>query len=88
MVPDLSNETAAGGRHAAETFANEILAAALHAYRLDRSREVDRMMERAEADTRLFRSLAICGAHSIIDKMEKRQRRFRKKLRRREGGNL
>lgn len=77
------DETAAGGRHAAETFASEILAAALDAFTLDRSREVAWMMARAEGDPRLYRSLAIRGAHSIIDKLEKRQGRHRKKTRQR-----
>jgi len=37
------------------------------------------MVEGAEAAPRLYRSLAIRGVHSIIDKMEKRQRRYRKR---------
>jgi hypothetical protein len=83
MVTDLSDETAAGGRHVAETFCNEILPAALDAYSINRSLEVARIVERAEGDSRLYRSLAIRGPHSIVDNLEKRRRRYRKKMRRR-----
>jgi hypothetical protein len=80
--PDLHDETAAGGRHAAETFASEILAAAFDAFTLDRSREVA-WMARAEVDLRLYRTLASRGAHGIVDRLERRQRRYGKKTRQR-----
>ena len=88
MFTDLKDETAAGGRHAAETFGNEILSAALALYTIDRSREIARMMDRAATDPQLYRSLAIRGAHSIIDRLDKRQSKTRKKARRRAARTL
>jgi hypothetical protein len=77
------DELAAGGRLAAETFGNEILTAALEAFRVDRNRQVEQMMRRAGTNAGLYRSLVIRDAHSIIDKLEKRQSKGRKRARRR-----